>query len=339
MKPAYNIRFEDFWPGFDANDNFIVSALRERFDINVSVGDNQNPDLLFYSNFGVDNLKWRDCIRIYVTGEADIPDFNLCDYAIGLTKIEFYDRYLRFPFFFHTNEKMKKIEESVKVLTDSEALSRDFCSALISNVSRDPVIFEFYDKLNNYKKIASGGRWNNTVGQYVENKYPFINNYKFHIAFENTMVPGYVTEKMLDSLIASSVPIYWGSDFAKEDFAGRGFINVSDFETLDEAIDFIIEVDNNDGLYLDLLNRGKEFRLKSFEDIKKDLVLFLTEAISSGKKIYNDRGVHKRLYDRQYILYKKLKINRFHALVRGLYYRLKYMILKLFDWLMCIGKR
>ena len=322
MASIYNIRFEDFWHDFDVKNNFIVSTLQERFDIKVLVNDNLNPDILFYSNFGVNNLKWRDCIRIYVTGEADIPDFNLCDYAIGLAKIEFYDRYMRFPFYFHTNEQMLKIKENITLLTDQEAISRDFCSALISNTSRNPIVFEFYAKLNNYKRIASGGGWNNTVGGVIDNKYSFLNNYKFHIAFENEKIPGYVTEKILDSLIASSVPIYWGGECAKDDFNGRGFINISDFDNLDDALDFIIEVDNNNSLYLELLNRGRELKVKTFEDIKGNLGLFLMKAISSGKKIYNDHGVYKRLYDRQYLLYK-IKSSRFQNIARNLYGWLK----------------
>ena len=339
MKSAYNIRFEDFWSGFDPEDNFITAALRERLDINVLVGGGRNPDIMFYSNFGDDNLRWRDCIRIYVTGEADIPDFNLCDYAIGLAETGFGDRYLRFPFFFHSREKMERLQRSLGELTDSEALSRDFCSVLISNVSRDPIVFEFYDKLNGYKRIASGGSWNNTVGRCIGDKYSFINSCKFHIAFENTMVPGYVTEKILDSLIASSVPIYWGASAAKEDFAGRGFINISDFDTLDEAVNYIIEVDNNDGLYMELLNRGRECGLKTFEDIMESLSSFLAEAVSSGKRVYNDRGIHKRLYDRQYIMYKKLKASRPQVLAKAVCGRLKHMILKVLDWLRRFGKR
>ena len=43
-----------------------------------------------------------------------------------------------------------------------------------------------------------------------------ISNYLFYLAFENTIEPGYVTEKVYDALIAGVVPIYLGdSSFCK----------------------------------------------------------------------------------------------------------------------------
>jgi Glycosyltransferase family 10 (fucosyltransferase) C-term len=38
-----------------------------------------------------------------------------------------------------------------------------------------------------------------------------ISNYMFYLAFENTIEPGYVTEKVMDALIAGVVPVYLGS--------------------------------------------------------------------------------------------------------------------------------
>lgn len=37
-----------------------------------------------------------------------------------------------------------------------------------------------------------------------------MNHYMFHLAFENTYEDGYVTEKLFDSLLAGSIPIYLG---------------------------------------------------------------------------------------------------------------------------------
>lgn len=58
-----------------------------------------------------------------------------------------------------------------------------------------------------------------------------ISNYLFYLAFENTIEPGYVTEKVYDALIAGVVPIYLGdSVFCKQliPFA-RAVIYLQDF--------------------------------------------------------------------------------------------------------------
>ena len=44
-----------------------------------------------------------------------------------------------------------------------------------------------------------------------------ISNYQFYLAFENTIEPGYVTEKVYDALLAGTVPVYLGdSSFCKK---------------------------------------------------------------------------------------------------------------------------
>jgi hypothetical protein len=42
-------------------------------------------------------------------------------------------------------------------------------------------------------------------------KQQAISHYLFYMAFENTIEPGYVTEKVMDALIAGVVPVYMGS--------------------------------------------------------------------------------------------------------------------------------
>lgn len=42
-------------------------------------------------------------------------------------------------------------------------------------------------------------------------KHQAISRYLFYLAFENTIEPGYVTEKVMDALIAGVVPVYMGS--------------------------------------------------------------------------------------------------------------------------------
>lgn len=59
--------------------------LKERFEV-VQCED---PDYIIYSGFGYEHLHY-DCIRIFFTGECQTPDFNECDYAIGVDKYEDY---------------------------------------------------------------------------------------------------------------------------------------------------------------------------------------------------------------------------------------------------------
>ena len=65
-------------------------------------------------------------------------------------------------------------------------------------------------ELNNYKNIDMGGKVLNNVGGLVKDKIKFLSSYKFSIAMENSEGQRYISEKILDSFMAGTIPIYYG---------------------------------------------------------------------------------------------------------------------------------
>ena len=55
-------------------------------------------------------------------------------------------------------------------------------------------------------------------------------------------------------MMAYSIPIYWGNIRIGEDFNNNSFINWHDYGNDEDCIKRIIEVDNNDSLYMDYIN-------------------------------------------------------------------------------------
>ena len=53
----------------------------------------------------------------------------------------------------------------------------------------------------------------------------------------------------------NSIPIYWGSKEVLNDFNEDSFIYVNNFKSYELAIKKIIELENNEDLYLDILNK------------------------------------------------------------------------------------
>lgn len=84
----------------------------------------------------------------------------------------------------------------------------------------------------------------------VADKLDFISQYKFNIAIENYSKPGYTTEKIMESFVSDTVPIYWGNPLINEDFNPSAFINLHDFFSIEDAVQRIVEIDNNDKEYL-----------------------------------------------------------------------------------------
>lgn len=281
---------------------FFVDLLRRKYNVNILTDGDEQPDILFYSCWGMQNFRWRHCIRIYFTAEQDIPDFNLCDYAVGLAHIGMPGRFLHFPFYVFYNDILHKLEKRRTDIDEQHALKRDFCSTVISGPMRHPIYFEILNKLNEYKTVASGGRRNNNVGGPVTDKLAFISKYKFNLAIENLNTDGYITEKILEAFVAGTVPIYWGGEQVKKDFGEGGYINISDFETLDEAIEYIKKVDNDDELYMKILHTGAQ-PAYTYDEWCECLFGFLDNAIEHGKMIY-DSGIYNVIFNEREWFYR-----------------------------------
>ncbi len=99
---------------------------------------------------------------------------------------------------------------------------------------------------------VTASRFANNVWQ---DKVDFLRSYKFTVAFENESYPGYTTEKIYHSMLAGSIPIYWGNPRISEDFNPKSFVNVHDYWSLSAAIRRIKQIDNDDALYREYLGQ------------------------------------------------------------------------------------
>lgn len=96
----------------------------------------------------------------------------------------------------------------------------------------------------------------------VTNKLETLSNYRFCIAFENCdNATGYITEKMLDCLLAGVVPIYWGAPNVTDHIPKDCFIDVRDFNSYDDLLKFVRDIDY--GKYLQYLGAMNTFLASS----------------------------------------------------------------------------
>ncbi len=280
---SITVRFVDFWPGFDPNNNFLLRALQNKYDVTVLDTSKESPDFLFCSAFGHKHFQYPDSIKIYFTGENDVPNFNYYDYALSFREISFNDRHLRYPLY-HLYCNIATLNNSSEIPDDTTLLNRGFCSIVVSNAkSSHPMREEIWYRLEQYKPISSGGRYKNNVGGPVADKEEFIKGYKFNLALENSQVDGYTTEKIVEPFLSFTVPIYWGNKHVGNDFNKEAFIDISDFATLDNAVDYICSIDHDDKAYLKMLHAPK---LTSDNAIDWDERLsdFLYRIVDQGKK-------------------------------------------------------
>jgi hypothetical protein len=67
--------------------------------------------------------------------------------------------------------------------------------------------------------------------------------------FEGVDVPGLIDEKTIESLIAGTVPLFYGDDLIGDYLNKNAFIDYHDFNTDHDFVERIIEVDRDDILY------------------------------------------------------------------------------------------
>lgn len=250
MNKIIKIKFVDFYSGFDKENNEFIETLSKCYKV-VQCDD---PEYIIYSGFGNEHLKY-DCIRIFFTGECITPDFNECDYAIGFDRLTFGDRYARIPLYNILQYKngYQKLKKR-KTFTIEDIKDRGFCSFVVSNCFTKDRRDIFFELLSKYKMVSSGGRYKNNIGGAIKDKHDFLKRYKFNIAFENCSYDGYATEKIMEAFAAGVVPIYYGDPGITKDFNPKAFINASDYDDFDSVVERVKQIDNDEELYLNMLN-------------------------------------------------------------------------------------
>lgn len=256
MKKIVKIKFVDFWSGFDHQNNEFIDVLNEKYQVQLS----EEPEYLFYSCFGYEHLKY-NCIRIFYSGECFTPNFNECDYAISFDRIDFGDRYKRIPLYKLFQYKSDYASLFNRPIFTKENLKEKtgFCSFVYSNCFAQDSRTKIFEMLSSYKQVSSGGRYRNNIGGAVSDKKAFQSLHKFAIAFENTSYDGYCTEKLMEAFAAGTIPIYYGDPRVAEEFNTKAFVNCHDYDSLEEVIAKIIEIDSDNDLYVSIRNESPVF--------------------------------------------------------------------------------
>lgn len=243
------IAFTDFWPGFKPDDEWFVRQLRTRFEFTVtnSPGD---ADLVVASVFGRDHERF-DCTRVLLCWENQPwprARFDWCFSGDYLT----HPRHLRLPLWVvHLDFHPDRVPECPRrVLAEKSAFAATVVSSPYGAMRN-----RLHESLAAYKPVASGGRFRNNVGGPVPDKLSFIRSAKFAFACEGSSHAGYTTEKLIQALAADTVPIYWGNPRIGEDFNTRRFVNYHDFRSERAFIDHIIQLDNDDDAYVEMLSQ------------------------------------------------------------------------------------
>lgn len=88
-----------------------------------------------------------------------------------------------------------------------------------------PPLFPYWFHKNAIRKVYKGS---------VADKYRTLSEYTYALAFENSELPGYMTDKLFDCLYAGTIPVYRGAPDVKEYIPENCFIDMRDFKNYEE---------------------------------------------------------------------------------------------------------
>jgi hypothetical protein len=256
-----NVGYVDFWPGFDVNCNWFNLVFKHCFPQTnfIFSNDGKNADIILASSFG--NARYYNTnsstIKIFYTGENERPDFVFADYALSFDYDDYSGRNFRLPHWYlyvnwwnepnfpHARISVEQLKRKWNV--DEVYNRQQFCSIIIGNPVRNRI--EVAQKLSEYIPVHAFGR---AFGKYYDAcKVKLLEKYRWNICFENSIYPGYITEKLLEAKVAGCIPIYYGDSSVNNDFNSNGFINYKDFKTSDELFNFILSIEKNEKLFGD----------------------------------------------------------------------------------------
>ena len=142
------------------------------------------------------------------------------------------------------------------------------------------------------RKIFHHGPWKRIFAKpfssykgVVESKHEVYQKFKFSLCFENVAdISGYITEKIFDSMIAGSVPIYRGADNISDYIPQDCFIDYRKFDCVDDLYQFLANFTMEDYLkFIYAVNifissdKSSQFRHEFYVDSVSNVILNLLD--------------------------------------------------------------
>jgi len=263
------IWFTDFWGFeqfvFNPKDNYFYDLMSQEFNVVLD----PNPDILFFSCFGNDNLNFKNCKKVYFCGENQGNNFKhpesvICDMSFSHFGQHIDDKpskHIYFPLWvlfvdWYNKTQPRPLPSNPTHHIDPYFLSRKqdvykktkFCAFINNNPIQDRL--DIFHILSQYKKVDSYGKLHNNMGFNLrgseEDKINLLKDYKFTIAFENSFHDGYNTEKIIQPLSVGCIPLYKGGEKWKKYFNSNLVFNFNDRNNWENLVKWVIQLDNNE---------------------------------------------------------------------------------------------
>jgi len=293
------IYFNAFWPDCQTNASYyqiFINLFSKVYNCRIEISDMESSDILIESIWGSSKLtekKWK--YSYFYSGEPESNEpanVNLLNYTALLKNSRTHKNIIHFPFFsyyqMYASFDFKQLDQ-----IKQNIIPKKFCATFISNPN-GLIRNKFIEKLEKYKKIDHYGKYkNNQNEQFAGNWHSptlieKMKEYKFIICFENSEnfnSDSYITEKIINPLLANVIPIYWGNKRIGEYFNIDRILNLQSNDDLDMdiLIQKIIDIDSDltNQKYLSILN-------EPYHDITNTIINEMTIVNDIRRFLFNE---------------------------------------------------
>lgn len=251
----------------DTYDNaklYFMDVFSNKYNV---IRDDEDPDYLIFGdgNFGETHYKYTRAKKIFFTGENVRPNYFTYDHAITFDH-ENSPKHYRLPLYALEMWAINKDSgfryyhlHNKKIDAEAEFNKRTRFMAYIQSNPNCIPRNQFVQFMSQNNALDSAGPHMNNTGFVIPRdrnlKIKFFNEAYFGCSFENGSHPGYVTEKLLDSYYANTIPVYWGSSTVYKDFNVKSYIDVTDFADLQDLLKYLNHLTLNKNEYCDILTQ------------------------------------------------------------------------------------
>ena len=239
---------------------FLEYILKQMGYTNISYNNTNDCDFIISSLFLNIEKPWNNKKKKYVywSGESTPPPRNVHESKklFMLTSLEDNipeNEFIYTPYFLYNPHTIKLYNNQKHTNTDRKYLVA-YCSKNKKPMRED--IFNLFVEKKGISVCHSLGR---CCGNYPESRKMSIpgewyddkliqayKDYKFVFAIENGNRKGYITEKIINAYYSGAIPIYYGCEEINDFFNPKSFINVSSFDSLEDCVDYVINMKEED---------------------------------------------------------------------------------------------
>ena len=252
----------DFWEDAFDGDFF-------EYFFNVGLGgyervtNHDEADIVVKSVFG--NTQTDPKKTIMYIGENVRPNFMGYDYSLSFDYDTYGGRNCRLPLWYSRVEwpgykyrvrKPNRLHHGYEPLislakltstryADESTPNKRFCLLVANNP--ESLRISMFNSLSQYKQVDGYG---NMFGRpLVASKFDVMKDYRFAMCPENSIYPGYVTEKLIDAYAGGCVPIYSGHPNMDTEFNQDAFLNYQDYLDMDNFVAAVKDIDCSEEVY------------------------------------------------------------------------------------------